>query len=36
MRVGVAIIKEGLNGLNKKLDDWKPIIDKTADLCEKK
>jgi uncharacterized coiled-coil DUF342 family protein len=35
MRVEIATIKEGLNGVNKRLDDWKPIIAKTSDLSEK-
>lgn len=32
MRVDIATIKEGLNQVNKRLDDWKPIIAKTSDL----
>ncbi|MGI0482840.1 hypothetical protein ACN4EE_18900 [Geminocystis sp. CENA526] len=35
MRVEIATIKEGLNGVNQRLDDWKPLIGKTTDLSEK-
>ncbi len=39
MKIDIATLKEGQNGLNKRLDDWKPIItkniDKTDNLSEK-
>ncbi len=34
IKIDVATVKEGQNGLNKRLDDWKPIITQTTDKTE--
>lgn len=34
LKVEVAIVKEGLNGVNKRMDDWKPAITKATDKAD--
>lgn len=35
MRIEIATVKEGLNSVKTRLDDWKPLITKSAEISEK-